>query len=363
MEIGGDLIIKRAEIPKQTLINVLQNMDYTKLMIQYYERYSREVSGKKREVLENKIRYMKGCNDFWFCDVYKKQKVKDFIKTNLCRDKFCSNCKKVTQAARMAKYCPELEKYSDASFHLVLTSPNVKGERLKDHIKHMAKCFRKLHLYLSGKKLIRGLSFDSWGLVGAIRSLEITFKGDSYHPHYHVILILKGLRHLNKTITNDYSYNYCRMKNKFSDQEILLQKIWYLLINNIKVTMQNIHNLKQGYSCKMDKLKEGDYNEIFKYITKDFARDGSLMTYDNFKTLYESLYRVKQIQGYGVLFSVSDSLDLESMVEAYERLVADLNEKENPEHVGETVQDLLNDNEYTLISRKTYMKYLREIEG
>lgn len=356
-------ILQQAEVPKQVLQDVLNNIVHNKVIIGYYDRYSKEIEGERQKVIERKVENIRGCNDFWFCDLYKKAKVKDFLKTNLCRDKFCANCKKVIQAGRMAKYCPELEKYSDSSFHLVLTSPNVKGERLKDHIKHMSRCFRKLHLYLSGKKLIRGLSFDSWGLVGAIRSLEITFKGDSYHPHYHVILVLKGLRHLNKTITNDYSYNYCRMKNKFSDQEILLQKIWYLLINNVKVTMQNIHNLKQGYSCKMDKLKEGDYNEIFKYITKEIAEDGQVLTYQNFKTLYLALYRVKQIQGYGVLFSVDDSGDYTSTVEEYEAFVNGLREAENPESVSETVRDLLQDKEYTLISRKSYVKYMRNLEG
>lgn len=306
---------------------------------------------------------IKACNNFWFCDVYHKQKVKDFKKTNLCRDKFCSNCKKVIQAGRMAKYIPEIEKHKGYVYHLTLTAPRVSGHCLYDRVRYMAKCFRKLYQYVSGQKKIKGLDFSFWNCIGGLRSLEITVDSD-FHPHYHCLLLLPGFVMGEKNVVNDYSYSYGKLQNRFSREEIYIQKIWYLLINGEKVTLQNICELQQGYSCKMDKLKEGDYNEIFKYITKEVREDGKVITYENFRVLYQALFRLKQIQGYGVLYSVGDDPDLESIIEQYQIMVDLLREAEEPkESVGYTVSALLHDEKYLLVSRKSYMKYFRDIEG
>ena len=40
---------------------------------------------------QNKIDSLSSCNSWWLLDHYQKQKVKDFKKTNLCKDKFCNN--------------------------------------------------------------------------------------------------------------------------------------------------------------------------------------------------------------------------------------------------------------------------------
>lgn len=305
------------------------------------------------------------CNKFWELDKYFEQKVKDYQRTNLCKNKFCSNCKKVKQASRMARYIPEFEQYKDNLYHLVLTLPNCPGDNLEYTIKHMAKCFKSLIRYLSGNLRIKGLDFESWGYKGAVRSLEVTYFTDSYHPHYHVALVLGDEVLCKKDIINTYSFNYRtsipELKRLFSVQEILIQKIWYLLINNQKVTKINIDNLDIGYSCMMDKFHEGDYAELFKYLTKEVNENGEVLTYDNFKVLYKSLYRLKQIQGYGCLYQITDDGDLDSMEIEYEELIKGLRKNENPEKVIETPQDLAKDTEYLLISRKSYFKYLRNI--
>src|SRR5690606_10478932 len=129
------------------------------------------------------------CNRFWNIDRYDIQKVKDFIRTNLCRDKFCNNCKKVKQAERMARFMPEIQKYKKYNMsQLVLTVPNVPGGDLHTMIQKMFKAFARLIEYFKGKKNIRGLDFSWLGYQGAIRSLEVTYKQD-YHPHLHVLLI------------------------------------------------------------------------------------------------------------------------------------------------------------------------------
>lgn len=354
-----------ARVSKDLLNSVVDNIKYNKVIIDYYNKISSEnIPNINSDTLKNVSERIYSCNKYWQLDKYQVNKVKDFKKTNLCRDKFCANCKKVKQASRMAKYIPFLSEYKDKLYHLTLTVPNCKGSDLSFTYKMMAKAFKSLINYLNGYKRIKGLEFDSWGYEGAIRSLECTFKGDSYHPHFHVCLILnKDLS--NKQFINKYSYDFKGsspvLTRYFSSEEILIQKIWYLLINGSKVNLKNINDLDIGYSCIVDKFKDDDFAELFKYMTKEKDENGEVLTYENFKTLYISFYRVKQIQGYGSLYSVTDDLDIESLLMQYNAYIDELRKKESPEIVYQTPQDLLCDNEYTLISRKNYFKYLNKI--
>lgn len=370
------LNIENAIITKDFLSDVIINIEYNKTIIDYFGKYSLEQrnlmeTGKEfffdPDTVSNNAQNIEVCNKFWELDKYQEQKVKDYQRTNLCKNKFCSNCKKVKQASRMSKYIPELEQYKDNLYHLVLTLPNCNGDSLEDTIKHMSKCFRQLIRYIRGTDKIKGLDFESWGYKGAVRSLEVTYFTDSYHPHYHIALVLNSDILSKKDIINTYSYNFRtsipELRRLFSKEEILIQKIWYLLINNTKVTKDNIDNLDIGYSCMIDKFQEGDYAELFKYLTKEVNENGEVLTYDNFKVLYKSLYRLKQIQGYGCLYNITDDGDLESMEREYEELIEGLRKNENPEKVIETPQDLAKDTEYLLISRKSYYKYLRQLNN
>ena len=372
--------IENAVVSKEILEDVIRNLNYNKTIIDYYEFFSQNSGGITFNIktLEGNTKRLRSCNRLWSIDKYEEQKIKDFVGTNLCRDKFCANCKKVRQAARMAKYIPVLETYKDRLFHLTLTLPNVPGEDLIYTYKKMANAFRKLIGYLEGRKKIKEIDFSSWGYEGAVRSLEVTFKGDSYHPHFHVGLVLNPNILSKKHITNTFSYDYktgiAELKRLFSKEEILIQKIWYLLINDKKVNKANIEGIKAirkelnekniesiGYSCTIDKFKEQDFAELFKYMTKEKDENGELLTYENFVALYFGLYRVKQIQGYGCLYSVTDEIDLEEYEEKYIEFIDSIRKKEDPERVYQKPQDLVLDNQYKLISRKSYFKYLREL--
>lgn len=313
------------------------------------------------ETISNKNERLNLCNKWWLIDRFDVAKVKNFKKTNLCKDKFCANCKKVKQAQRMKKYIPELEKYRENLYHMVLTIPNVNGLILGETIKKMAESFRKLIYYLRGDRVVKGYEYISnMGYRGAIRSLEVTYQGDNYHPHYHIAIIFDNLN-LEKNNINTYSYSYGKLKNYYSKEEILIQKIWYLIWNGKRITKKNIDNLDIGYSCKLDKFKNDDFNELFKYMVKEMDETNNNMSYDNFKVLYESLYRVKQIQGYGELYQIDDNIDEELFEDMYNDFINDLYEKEIPLETLESPKELLEDDEYILISKKTYIKYINEI--
>jgi len=359
--------IENAIVPKEILQNVVQNIEYNKEIIDYYKRFSKNCSiAFNSDTLIRTTDRIDSCNKFWKLDKYEIQKVKDFQKTNLCHDKFCANCKKVRQASRMAKYVPFLEQFKDNLYHLTLTVPNCKSEELLQTYKKMAAAFKKLIIFLDGRKKINGIDFSTFGYQGAVRSLEITFKGNSYHPHFHVGIVM-DLDLNSKTITNKYSWDYStgiqKLKRIFTAQEVLIQKLWYLLINNIKVTKKSIESIEEGYSCTIDKFPSDDYAELFKYMTKERDEEGNILTYDNFIALYYGTYRVKQIQGYGCLYKITDDVDLESFEQQYHEFIQELRKKENPEAVYEKPQDLILDSEYKLVSRKTYFKYLRQLDN
>lgn len=359
-----DIDIQNIKLDKDYVSSVIKNIGYNKQIATYYQQLRDEYIGESKEnylKFDRKLKALEECNNFWEIDRYEINKIKDFKRTNLCKDKFCSNCKKVKQASRMARFIPELEKYKDKLYHMTLTQPNVTGEQVKTTIKKCFKGIAKLIGYLKGKEKIRGIDFSEWGYEGAVRSLEITYRENSYHVHLHVALVLNNDDIITKKYINTYSYSYGVLKRLFSEKEILIQKIWYLLMNNIKVTKKAIDSLDLGYSCIIDKFKSDSYAELFKYIVKDFSESNNIMTYDNFKTLYYSLLNVRQIQGYGCLFNIRDEDISEEVDEIYNRIIEELQKKEIPVATVESPQDILNDSEYMLISRKKIFQYLRTL--
>ena len=102
------------------------------------------------------------------------------------------------------------------------------------------------------------------------------------------------------------------------------------------------------------------YQNYNKKHTKD---ENAIMSYDNFKVLYYALNGVRQIQGYGIFYNVKDDDSLMNEVEDYYRTVIDyLQKKEMPVSVRETVQAVLEDNSYTVISKSRIYSYVRHLE-
>lgn len=349
------------QIEKNYINEIINHKEYNKVIIGYYKRLQEEMSMP----LGNQIDNISNCNSWWILDHYKQQKVKDFKKTSLCKDKFCNNCKKVKQASRMAKFVPMINELAKDKFiyHMVLTVPNCNGANLKETIKDkIFKNFYTLNRYLNINLKIRGLDLSEYGYQGAIRSLEVTFNKDDYHPHLHCIIALDKPLDDNKHIKNTYSRSRKNGYRKFTDFEILIQKIWYLLNNGIKVTKKSIDNLDLGYSCTIDPIDESSLFEVFKYMTKSTDEKKNILTYDNFKTLYFALYRVRQIQGYGCFYNVKDDDSIINEVDdMYDVIINILKAKEDPLEVFEAPEDLLLDNENIIISRKKIFNYLRQL--
>ena len=354
--------LKGIEITKYYVNQILVNNKYNQEVItEYYHQLQQEFQYIN---LQNKIDNISNCNSWWLLDYYKQQKVKDFKKTNLCKDKFCNNCKKVKQASRLSNFMPLINQYKEQNslYHLTLTVPNCEGGDLALIIKTMFDSFRRLIRYFALDLKVKGLDFEKYGYIGAIRSLEVTFKGDSYHPHLHCILAFNNPLINNKYIENTYSLSKKNGYRKFTDFEILIQKIWYLLNKKIKVTKKAIDELELGYSCAIDNIDESSVYEVFKYMTKSTDEEKNVLTYENFKTLYFSLHRVRQIQGYGCFYNIKDDDSIiDEVDDLYNVIIELLKSKENPLEVSQTPEDLLTDDENIIISRKRIFSYLKKL--
>ncbi|MGL5328133.1 MAG: protein rep [Peptostreptococcaceae bacterium] len=349
------------QIEKNYIEDIIKHKEYNDVIISHYQRLSEEFPEVN---FSGNIENMINCNSWWVMDHYQEQKIKDFKKTSLCKDKFCSNCKKVKQASRLTQFMPLIEemKKDKYIYHLVLTVPNCNGTNLKATIKDIFSNFYKLNRYLKLEKKIKGLDFEQYCYSGSIRSLEVTFNKDSYHPHLHCIIAMDSPLDENRHIKNTYSKSRKNGYRKFTDFEILIQKIWYLLNNSEKVTKKNIDNLDVGYSCTIDSIDDSSVFEVFKYMTKTKDEKDNIIPYDNFKVLYFALYRVRQIQGYGCFYNVKDDDSIIDQVDdLYDIYVQIWKAKENPVEVCETPQDLLKDTENLIVSRKRIFNMLRNL--
>lgn len=308
----------------------------------------------------------------WFdSDYYEFQDVKVIKRVNLCHDKFCYNCQSQLADKRQAKFAPILNSYrKDYKIcHMILTVPNCTGDELKSVLNNMYLKFPYMMRYFKGLKKIKGVDFAQYNYGGCVRGLEITVNKDTleYHPHFHCMVLLDKKVDLEEKHLNPYSFKKDGSIVKFSDLAILIQKIWYLLINDIKVTKKSIDELTLGYDCALFDSK-GRYHEVFKYACKGaFKKDEGYLIhrYDVFKTLQSALEGRRMIQGYGNLYNIQsdddDKILEEQATDEYETVVEQLNAVESPVFKAETLEQVLSKtNSSRYISRYNIKKQVSE---
>lgn len=356
-EIKQKRIVK--EIPEYHREKMYGNIIRNNRISEYYLRLL--VSGivKKRllpaeiSVMKKKMKRLEDCNKFWMVETYEASRIKVLMRTFLCKDKFCNNCNQMKRLVLQNRFLPYMEKYKKSLYHMVLTVPACKGENLKATIHQMTVCFKTLVTYLNGNKKVKGIDLTQYRFQGCLRSLEITYRGDVYHPHFHIAAVLGNCGSVeNKYMENEFSNHRKRL---FSDFEIIIQRIWWLLINRKRLTADNIMGTDDSlgrYSCITDKFQPEDYKNLFGYMTKMYSEDRSPMTYENFKTLYYALNRVRQIQGYGVFYNIKEP-DVEEYTENdYQILENYLIDWEKPVTSYEPFSQLTDSQGYMILKTK-----------
>lgn len=339
-------------------------------------------------IFMNTAKNVRDCCQLWEMNCYRLQGVKDLLRTNLCHNRFCDNCQNVMSLQRSRKFTPFLDALSKNFdiYHMVFTVPNCEKQELGQVIDNLFKQIKYMIRLFSGNAKIKGYDFMNFGFFGAIRALEITknVEDDTFHPHLHTLFIFKkGLKlSANRTHINCYSFsnehakrNHHVGKNeqirKFTDFEILLQKIWRLRCDGVRVNAKNIDNLPVGYSAMCENAG-GNYHEVFKYATKGLfktkkqedgtdileATENLKVRYEDFKIFRDALHGRRIVQGYANLnsFKFEESIEQDAKNDAaYWKMVADLNAIENAERVYEYFDDICIEAErknVTYVSRK-----------
>ncbi len=347
------------EIPQYHREKMYRNLIRNERVSEYYLRLL--VSGivKKRllpteiSAIKKRMKRLEDCNRFWLVETYEASRMKVLLRTFLCKDKFCNNCNQMKKLVLQNRFLPYMDKYKDSLYHMVLTVPACNGTNLRKTIQQMTTCFKTLVTYLNGNKKVKGIDLTQYEFQGCLRSLEITYKGDTYHPHFHVAAVLgNGGGIENKYMENEFSNHRKRL---FSGFEIIIQRIWWLLINRKRLTADNIvgNNDSFGrYSCIADKFQPEDYQNLFGYMTKMYSEDRSLMTYENFKALYYALNRVRQIQGYGVFYNIKEPNMGEYTESDYEVFENYLVNEEKPVTSYEPISRLTDAQGYMILKEK-----------
>lgn len=337
------------------------------IIADYYRQLYKEFTDS---ALLNKAQSIENCAKQWFFDVYRMQGVRDLKNIFLCKDKFCHNCQTLQQAVRLTRFSPILENLTENGkyiYHIVFTVPNVPGIALRSTITRMKKAFSTLIRYFRGlQKLSYGL--HNYGFIGGIRGLEVTTPENEYHAHFHCALAFDKPLFKDKDKVCKFSYDYRykppRFVRMFSSFELLLQKIWYCLMNDIKVTPENVEQVKDGYSVTCDEVT-GTVYEVFKYVIKfEHTDEGRLdMTYEQFKTLYHALKNVHIFQGYGCFRGVANPELSDEELEKYNVLIQQLRLVEEPELMCEQIHELMLSlvaGRQRYITRRTVDAFLKE---
>lgn len=320
------------------------------------------------------------CCKTWTFDYYQKSKYKNLVRVDRCDDRFCLNCQALKADQRFVQYAPLFDEFLETNdmYHIVFTVPNVEAWRLRDTVTLMLDKFAYLIRFFQGSKRINGVNFDKFGYEGAVRSLEITVskKDGTFHPHLHTIFVLKKDMDLPQVFWNKFSVDSTgRTPTRLmSELDMLMQRIWCLLILKEKVTADNILNIgkvtgySDGFSCRAD-LSNGKYHEIFKYAIKGSFKNETLFDYENFLTLYDALYGRRCYQTYGCLSKfdfneVDEELGLNSQDKAFDLFLKKLQWCEVPKRVEDLLGEILNESangDIKFISRATFARHFKAL--
>lgn len=350
--------------------DVVNKVEYNNYYADFYMQRYTDTNVKKYADISERVR---NCHKSWFGDKYKESGYFNVKRVFHCHNRWCWLCNHLKQAQRLMEYhvkFEELLKIYDL-YHVVFTIKNVTGKELKSKLEKMQYSFKKIVRYFQCFAKIKCIDFEQYGFVGAIRSFEIVINPTDYHPHIHCLFMLKKGLYLPQTNINKFGFSYGGLVRKFSDLEILLQKIFYLLMNGKKVVQENIDTVKLGYSVIMDHVEGDSWHEVFKYATKMSKYGASVCTYDQFVLLDDILHKFKMLQCYGIFYDdkkekSDDDEPTDPTAEIlFEKVLILLNSKEKPERdISMALQEIVDEvhkKKLTVISKRLSYKYMKTI--
>lgn len=224
---------------------------------------------------------------------------------NSCRVRLCPMCA-WRRTLKIGSHARKIFSYLDNHYHdkysyllLTLTVPNCKGSELSATIDKLMSAYDRLFKRKEVKFIVRG-----W-----YRGLEVTHNHklgsksyDTYHPHFHVLLV----------VDKDYLH-YRQVSKGYISRDRWLQ-LWQECCRDDSITQVDIRSVKP----KAGKGLLGAICEVTKYTVKDkdyiIPYDWSL-SQDIVKTLDGALAGRRLVSWGGVLKDVKKMLSLDDEID------------------------------------------------
>ena len=271
--------IKKSEKNQQTKNDILQKCVSKKLKNPKFTSYIAPFiskTGKER---------CEGCGDLTVFLADFEMENKRLHKASFCGNRFCPMCSwrmSCKDSLKISILMEHLRKEENKEFiFLTLTTPNVKGDKLGEEIKHYNKSFKKLMERKEVANIVKGY----------IRKLEVTYNSDmssksydTYHPHFHVVIAV------NKT--------YFKKSDLYITQQRWLE-LWQEATGDSSITQVDVrkskaNNLKEVYELAKYSAKDSDYlvsRHVFNVFYKSLKGKQFIVFSGLFKkanTMYEN---------------------------------------------------------------------------
>jgi plasmid rolling circle replication initiator protein Rep len=299
MEFANDVIKKMEEKQK-----------YNRSISAYFYKLYLETKVLKYKRLSENV---KCCLNYMLWDKYDFSKVMDLRKVNRCKNRFCSNCRKLDLCRALNNLEPKFGKLINEGYYpylLTLTVPNCRGDDLKGTLDKMQKAFKRFYRFFSyddgqGFKP-RFIIFDA-----AVKCIEVNYskrRGD-YHPHYHILVLSKQYDDYLfwKQYEGEWSNNRQSM-NMYSEMDLQIRKLWTIAYDDLSLKKDDdgltvydmMDGLKDTYLCDIKEMDATGIYEVMKYCFKD----SDIENYGVFKTMYFALKGRRIRQGHGLLYNL-----------------------------------------------------------
>lgn len=265
-------------------------------IIQFLRQLSHETNNVKYANIAKKIKN---------CPFFTKKQIQGKIKTvpNYCGNTFCPTCIKKKRIKGITTYYNIAKKISKYTYfkNIIFKIPDIDQSKVKDTLDKATDAFAHLIRFFEGSKKIKHFNLSSLGYLGAIKILNFTNNNDYAQIEINTLFFFNKPLNYQKDIKNSFSENDTMLFSKF---ECLLQRIWCLLMMNVKVTKENIINIEtrtNGRYIDGFLVYENSLTSIEHYFYN--FNQIQFHDYKTFKSFYFALENKKKYTAYGIIKS------------------------------------------------------------
>lgn len=222
----------------------------------YHERLKKKSVAVAESILSSDNKWLNklgnrvfSCGSFIRWGVCPNGHGRKITQANFCERRICPSCayrrSYLVSSTVLSVAHEHLKRYkTDIPLLLTLTVPNCSADQLTDTITDMRVGFKRLQQTKAFKRSVR-----SW-----FRALEVTYneEKDSYHPHYHVLLMVPG--------------NYFTRSRNFYIHHDEWLRLWRRSMRNESITQVDIRMVKPKKGD--ERGVSGAAKEVAKYATK-----------------------------------------------------------------------------------------------